>query len=373
MADKKKGESNREKKIVFTGGGTGGSVAPLLAIAEELAQTAEKQNFSFKFFWLGTKNGPEKEMVKELNMEFKPILAGKWRRYFSWRNFSDLAVIALAFCQSLLIIKRWRPDLVLSAGSFVSVPVVWAAWLCRVPVLIHQQDVRPGLANKLMAPAAKVVTVTFQKSLKDFGAKAIWTGNPTRAGRPPITRPAVRQKFNLSPNQAVILIIGGGTGSLALNRLVAGSLPELSRLGQVIHLTGKGKNVSQPQASKNYQAYEFLPPSLLLALLELATVVVSRCGLGVLTELSFLAKAAILIPIPNSHQEENAQVFARARAALVFKQNKLKPDKFISAVKSIIGNKQLKQQLEKNIKGLIKPQAEKEISKIILRLLYELK
>jgi UDP-N-acetylglucosamine--N-acetylmuramyl-(pentapeptide) pyrophosphoryl-undecaprenol N-acetylglucosamine transferase len=295
-------------------------------------------------------------------------LSGKWRRYFSWRNFFDPFVIFLAFFQSLFIIGRLRPAVVLSAGSFVSVPVAWAAWVWRVPVLIHQQDVVPGLANKLMAPVARVITVTFEKSLADFGSKAVWTGNPLRPSLRQLPEPkAIQQKFGLQADQPIILIVGGGTGSLAINKLVAQSLKDLTSLGQIVHITGKNKGLNL--RGKNYYSYEFLSPTDLLAVLNLADVVVSRCGLGLLTELSFFAKAALLIPIPDSHQEQNAQVFAQAQAAVVLEQKNLDPQKFVQTIKNILEDKNLKQQLEKNIKKVMKSGAEKEISEIILKVI----
>ncbi len=152
---------NKSKKILLTGGGTGGSVVPLLAIVDEMKKQSDKE---YNFLWLGSKKGPEKEMVEAENIRFRIILSGKWRRYFSIKDFTDLFKIKLAFWQSILIIIKEKPSLVISAGSFISVPVVWAAWLWRVPALVHQQDVRPGLANRLMAPFATVITVAFEKS-----------------------------------------------------------------------------------------------------------------------------------------------------------------------------------------------------------------
>ncbi|MBU4014724.1 glycosyltransferase, partial [Patescibacteria group bacterium] len=166
------------KKILLTGGGTGGSVAPLLAISDVGCRMSDVGKF--KFTWIGTRNGVEKQMVQKENIKFISIASGKFRRYFSIKNFIDLFKIIFAFFQSLAILIKEKPALVMSAGSFVSVPVVWAAWLLRVPVLIHQQDVRHGLANKLMAPFANVITVTFEKSLADYGKKAVWTGNPAQ-------------------------------------------------------------------------------------------------------------------------------------------------------------------------------------------------
>ncbi|MCU0679037.1 MAG: tryptophan synthase subunit alpha, partial [Planctomycetes bacterium] len=144
-------------KICLTGGGTGGSVSPLLAIVDDL-RARKQPDIKYDFYWLGTNSGPEKEMVAKEKIPFKAIAGGKLRRYFSWQNFLDPLKIIFGFGQSLLFLANWRPHLVISAGSYISVPVVWAGWILRIPVLIHQQDYEPGLANKLMAPFAKKIT-----------------------------------------------------------------------------------------------------------------------------------------------------------------------------------------------------------------------
>ena len=165
--------SNQKKnKIMLTGGGTGGSVSPLLAVVDEL----KKQGDYYSFVWVGTKKGPEKFMVEREGIKFITIANGKLRRYFCLQNFIDPFKIIFGFFQSIKILNKERPKIVMSAGGFVSVPAVWAAGLLRIPVLIHQLDARPGLANKLMAPFASVVTTTFEKSVNDYGNKAEWIG-----------------------------------------------------------------------------------------------------------------------------------------------------------------------------------------------------
>ncbi|MEA3464105.1 MAG: undecaprenyldiphospho-muramoylpentapeptide beta-N-acetylglucosaminyltransferase [Patescibacteria group bacterium] len=387
------------KKILLTGGGTGGSVAPLLAVVDELRmkeaellrlQSNRRSSASNAFFWLGAKNGPEKRMVKDAGIKFKPIFSGKFRRYFSLRNFIDPIFIFVGFFQAFFIILKWRPNLVMSAGSFVSVPVVWAAWLLRVPILIHQQDARPGLANKLMARFARIITVTFKKSLSDYGEKAVWTGNLIRqsltddpamslrsnvAGRRPRNiaqlkrgRQTTNDKFKLSKNLPVVLIIGGGTGALAINQLVEQSLDELIEFCQIIHITGKSKvpnYIPQYSAGINYKFFEFLNAGQMAQAYAAADVAVSRCGMGVLTELSYLAKPAILIPIPNSHQEENAEIFKEKKAAIVLDQKELTAGKLADNIKKLLDDKMLRDKLSNNISRVIKRGANKKIAEII--------
>ncbi len=366
------------KKILLTGGGTGGSVVPLLAVAEELC----KPPSGFRatgWLWLGTKKGFEKQMVENAGIKFKPIFSGKFRRYFSLRNFIDPFLIIFGFAQSFFIILKWRPDLVMSAGSFVSVPVVWAAWLLRIPVLIHQQDVRPGLANKLMAPFAKIITVTFEKSLADYGEKAVWTGNPVRSKKLKVTclrLPAQTgrqgskklEEFGFKNDLPVVLVIGGGTGAMAINKLIGQSLDKLTKFCQIIHITGKNKKTNTQHPTPNTQTYEFLNARQMAEAYSASDIVVSRCGMGVLTELSYLSKPAILIPIPDSHQEENAKIFKEKNAAIVLDQKKLTGEILIDNIKKLINDKELRDEISNNIGRVIKRGANERIIKIIRQL-----
>src|SRR3989339_1447610 len=164
-------------RILFSGGGTLGSVTPLIAIAQEI----RKRQPQAEFLWLGTRNGPEISIVSRYGMPFEKIFSGKLRRYFSWHNFLDPFLILLGFFQALSTIIKFKPSAVMTAGGYVAVPVVWAAWLMRRPVTIHQEDVRPSITNKLTARFAGTITVTFQKSLADFPkGKTSWIGNPVR-------------------------------------------------------------------------------------------------------------------------------------------------------------------------------------------------
>ena len=371
----------KTKKIMFSGGGTGGSVTPLLAVAEKmLVEDTEPDKIKLELFFVGTANGPEKGMVEASNkkmavdgfiaLKFIPLSSGKFRRYFSLANFFDIFKISAAFFQSLILLTRERPAIVISAGSFVSVPLVFAASLKKIPVLIHQQDIRPGLANKLMAPYARAVTVTFENSLGDYGAKAVWTGNPIndlRKYQEMISE--TRAKYKLDSRKPLILITGGGTGAAAINELVFKAICHcekrsdeaismLTDFYQIIHLTGKGKLPSSDQAASlknsNYQVFEFLNNEELLSLMAVANLVISRCGIATLTELAALSKPAILIPMPDTHQEDNAAVFSSAEAAVVLDQRELTPEKLVAEVKRILSDATLKEKLQNNISKVIK-------------------
>ena len=347
-------------KILLTGGGTGGSVAPLLALADELGFE------NFKFLWVGTRRGIEKQMVSKENIRFKAIASGKLRRYFSLRNLIDPLFIIIGFIQSFFIILKYRPNWIITAGSFVSVPVVWAGWILRRRILVHQQDVRPGLANLLMAPFANQVTVTFEKSLADYSKKATWIGNPTHIVKTHCNASHTHAShFNLKKNLLTILVLGGGTGSLFINKLVTESKKELSKIAQTIHVTGKNRALAEINNSDNYFAYEFLDFSQMQEAYQRADIVVSRCGMSTLTELSCYQKPAILIPIPDTHQIDNARIFEEYSAAVVLDQPVLEKTFFLKKIKELLTDEELQQQLSANISKIIKKNASQELAKII--------
>lgn len=342
--------ATKKIKIILSGGGTGGTVTPLLAIAREFYHKYDNSSFVF----IGTHSGPEKvlaeEVAKDLPLTFKPMLSGKWRRYLSIKNFTDFFNIGGAFFQAIYILKQERPDLVISVGAFVSVPLVWVAKFLKIPVLIHQQDLRPGLANRLMARAANIITVTFPSSLKVYGAKAVLTGNPYYL--PTLTsREVVFKKYNLELDRPLILIFGGGTGSVSINEAVKNNLTDLLCVSQVVHVSGVGKLTGE--ARIGYFCTEFLSNTDLLEVMSVSDIIVARPGLGTLTELSALKKASILVPMPNSHQEDNAQACADTGAAVYIEQKDLE-DKLVRTVSDLLSSEVKRLALEKNMSSIIK-------------------
>jgi UDP-N-acetylglucosamine--N-acetylmuramyl-(pentapeptide) pyrophosphoryl-undecaprenol N-acetylglucosamine transferase len=348
------------KKVILSGGGTGGSVTPILAIASAMARDYK----NLKFIFVGTDSGPEKEMLlslKNLEIEFLTLPAGKWRRYFSLNNFFDLFKIISAFFKSRKLLKDEKPDLIITAGSFASVPLVYAAACKKLPILVHQQDVKPGLANKLMAPFARIITVVFEKSLVDYGPKAVLTGNPIIIPEN-LTWPEEVPEHFLGKDKPLVLFIGGGTGALALNDLVFKTKDKLQEKARLVHLTGRGK--ISAEFSDNYIPLEFLDNKKVLALMQRADIVVSRCGLAVLTELSVLKKASILIPMPATHQEDNAETFSRLKAAIVLNQNNLSVDEFTETIFNLLDDKNKRQELESNISHIMKRDAAASVAAI---------
>lgn len=292
---------NKKNKIILCGGGTLGSVSPLLAVAEQ---------YKAEYLFVGSENGPEKNFVLSQGIDnFQSIKSGKLRRYFDWQNFVDIFRIKLAFWQSIKIILKFRPNIILTAGSFVAVPMAWAGWLMRVPVVVHQQDIEIGLANKLMAPFAKKITVVFSEQGKHFNrSKVLVTGNPVRD-----------KKVVLESPRPLIVITGGGLGARSMNEFLKPFIDRMLIDFDVYHLLGS-KNADQALSDKEgYYPDKFVNKGM-LDILAQADIIISRAGMSLISEAAKLKKALILIPMPDSHQERNAGFLAKRNAALMVKQ-----------------------------------------------------
>jgi UDP-N-acetylglucosamine--N-acetylmuramyl-(pentapeptide) pyrophosphoryl-undecaprenol N-acetylglucosamine transferase len=357
-------------KILLVGGGSGGPVTPLLAVAEEIKNTHPKA----EFLLVGTKKGPETEMAERAKIAFLTIPAGKLRRYFSLRNIAAPFLVLAGFFKAFTILRKFKPDCIFGAGSFVQVPVVWAAWFFKVPVVLHQQDLHPSLANTICQMAAKKITVTFEDSVTDFWSgtgilykhnkedKVIFTGNPFRKNLLNFTREQGQKEFNLVSDLPVLLVLGGGTGAEFLNELIEKSLPALTKSVQIIHSTGHNK--STLEASKNYHPFEFI--SNMGEAYAAADIVLCRAGLSTITELSNLEKLSIIVPMPKSHQELNGYMLAKLDAAIVVTQERLNSIILTELVRKLLFEHKLQQELKKNISKIMPKNSVTKISEIIV-------
>ena len=302
-------------KIFFSGGGTLGSVMPLLAIKESIAQRYKNT----AFFWCGTKGGVEIEILHKQHIPFFALYCGKLRRYFSVKTILDGVYIVMGIIQSLYLLKKHTPDVCISAGGFVSFPLHVAAKLLGIPTWVHQQDVHIGLANKLLAPLASCVTVSVPELQKKFPKKEVHVlGNPVRKNIYTGDKRKAREIFGLQKNVPVVFVTGGGTGAIKLNEMIYDVLPQLEGKCQLVHLTGKNRGSKQIVDLKKqyswYHPHEFLSENI-HHLYTIADIVIFRGGFGTLTELSALKKAAICIP-KSGHQEKNAAYFAEKKALI---------------------------------------------------------
>ena len=348
-------------RILLAGGGTLGSVTPVLAVAQEL----RRRDPSVELLWIGTGGGPERRLVEHLGIEFRVIASGRLRRWLTWRNLVLPFCVLWGLFDSLSVLRKWRPDVVFHAGGFVAVPLTWSAWLLRIPVHIHQLDWRPGLANRLSAPFAASISVSFEKSLRDFGGRrTVLTGNPVRSEVLGADREDGHALFGLSADRPTVLVLGGGTGAAALNRLVVEALPYLRSDFQVIHVTGLNKMVRPPDWTGTYLQFDFLNERMPSAL-AVADLVVTRAGMGTLTELAALGRPAVIVPMPRSHQEDNAELFVRAGAAVGFNQNSPGVD-LSELVSSLCNDREQLNRLALAMHGLNSSQAARRVAELVL-------
>lgn len=324
-------------KIILSGGGTLGPVVPLLAIAEAYrAQYPETQ-----FIWVGTPRGPERELIQEHTIPFVTIGAGKWRRYFSLLNVFDIFRTFFAFFQAIVLIIKEKPALLISAGGFVSVPLHWAGALFGVPAWVHQQDIRLGLANKLMFPFATKITTAVRDSVGKLSEKKTeWLGNPVR-DLSVVDKAVALKKFNIPSGAPVIFALGGGTGSSSVNNLIFETLSHLPQNWHVIHLTGKDRPDNQVRTMGNafphYHAFPFFTDQMKDAY-ALADIVVARAGFSTLTELAALSKAAVIMPMFGTHQEDNARTFADQGGIILIKRGDNTGTNLVTLLTSLMNN-----------------------------------
>lgn len=347
-------------KIILSGGGTLGPVVPLLAITEACKQ----QGLEVDFIWVGTKNGPEKDIVAQYDIPFYTMIAGKWRRYFSFWNVVDIFKIILAFFRSFFFLWQHKPNLLISGGGFVSVPLHWAAAVLSIPTWIHQQDVEPGLANRLMAKTAKKITTAIREGADNFDyRKTEWLGNPSRdlGG---VDKNIAYNNFNIPVGSPVIFALGGGTGSEKINQWIIEALPSWSKSWHVIHLTGKERRgetqemAASSGAFANYHVYKFFTHEMKDAF-ALADVVIARAGFSTITELASLSKAAVLLPMPESHQEKNVKILADNNAVISMNQKTDNGLKLAQVVKQLMSYPAERKQLGDRLNKIL-PRAKAE-------------
>jgi UDP-N-acetylglucosamine--N-acetylmuramyl-(pentapeptide) pyrophosphoryl-undecaprenol N-acetylglucosamine transferase len=352
--------------IIFTGGGSLGPVTPLIAVMRSLRELQPDASFS----WIGTRGGVEERIVQQAGMSFHAVSSGKLRRYLDWQNLTDLGRIVAGFFQSIGLLRSLKADVVVSAGGFVAVPVAWAAWVLRIPVHVHQQDVVPGLANKLTLPVAASLSVALERSLKDFPRQhPVWTGNPIRPEVLAGAAAAGRAAFALEAGVPTVLVTGGGTGATTLNDIVRKALPLLVPSMQLIHSTGVGK-ADPAVAHARYHQVELITSDMPQAL-AVADLVVTRAGMGSLTELAALGKPSIVVPMPGTHQEPNARAYTSGGGAVQLDQRTLTPESFASAVHAILADPAQLRAMANGMRALHVDNAAQRIAAMVLALVRE--
>jgi len=320
-----------------------GSVSPLIATAQYLIK--EKKITNADFIWIGSYGGPERKVITELHWSYQPLHSGKWRRYFSWQNFTDLIKVLIGFFQSLIIIIREHPTVMVTAGSFLAIPFYLAAKLTGVKVIIHQLDLPVGLANRIMAHGACAITVSWPELVSAFSRAIEYIGTPIRDSILRVkSSPLQQQLVTEINNRPVILITGGGTGADQLNNFIDQIIDQLTNQYFVIHLTGVNKIGSRINKKGCYYVNEFFDEEQMGFVLQRADLIVSRAGIGALSEMLALGKKVLIIPIADSHQEKNAQYFRERQLVDVIYSSELTKELFLSTVSSSLLQHDLVQQ-----------------------------
>lgn len=351
-------------KILFSGGGTLGPVTPLLAIRESIS----KQYPDAEFVWIGTSKGPERQLVEEADVRFVTLVSGKLRRYISFWNLIDIFKIIIAFFQSFYILWRENPDVCVSAGGYVSVPLHWAAWWFGIPMWIHQQDIRVGLANRLMVGSARVITTATKAQMKHFPKrKTQWLGNPVREEIVSGSKKEAQQLFDLKKDLPVIFIMGGGTGSMRVNQMVAEAVGHLSTESQVLHLSGRERPQDQVVRAMDlydtYHVYQFFTHEMKHAYAA-ADIIVSRGGFGSLTEIAALGKPAIIIPKPG-HQVQNVKQLEKSGAVIYVDERTSNGLHLSGIIKDLLRDTEKQTSLAQNLSQTLPRARDEHVGEII--------
>ena len=324
-------------KIVLTGGGTAGHVTPNLAIIPGL------QEQGMELHYIGRKKGIERELLESTDVIYHSIAAGKLRRYFDLKNITDLALILLGFWQSFWLLLKIRPHLIFSKGGFVSCPVVWSAWLQRVPVVIHESDLTPGLANKLSAPFATKILYSFPETARYLPpSKAILAGIPVRESLLKGNSEEGKRICAFDTAKPVIMIIGGSLGSQIVNRHIRQALKQLLKNYSICHICGKGNIEPALETTTDYCQFEYVLEEL-PHLFALADVIISRAGATTLFELLALKKPSLLIPLSRKasrgDQILNARSFENQKLCLVLQEDDLSTNALVNHIERLFGQK----------------------------------
>lgn len=325
------------KRIVLTGGGTAGHVTPNIALLPALKEAG------YEIFYIGSYNGMEKSLIADFDISYYGISSGKLRRYFDVKNFTDPFRVIKGFFEAKKLMKELHPDVVFSKGGFVSVPVVIAAKRNKIPVIIHESDMTPGLANKLSFSSAKKICCNFPETVGKLPReKAVLTGSPIRKELREGDAGKGRSFCKIASDKPVILIMGGSLGAANVNKAVRKILPALLKDFYVVHLCGKGKLDESLKDTPGYVQFEYIKDEL-KDLFAMSDLVISRAGANAICELLYLHKPNLLIPLSvnasRGDQVLNARSFEKQGFSVVLEEEELTDEVLEAAVRDLYANR----------------------------------
>lgn len=326
------------KHIVLTGGGTAGHVTPNIALIPRLKE------LGYQISYIGSYDGIEKKLIEELDIPYYGISSGKLRRYFDLKNFSDPFRVLKGFSQAKKLLKELKPDVIFSKGGFVTVPVVIAAKKCKIPAIIHESDMTPGLANRLCLSSAAKICCNFPETVSSLPKdKAVLTGTPIRQELMNGNKEAARNFCGFTDEKPTLMVIGGSLGAASINENIRKILPELLKDFQVIHLCGKGKTDESLKSTKNYVQFEYIKDEL-PDLFALADIVISRAGANAICEINALKKPNLLIPLSanasRGDQILNARSFERQGFSMVMEEEEITEQSLLNAIRQLYANRE---------------------------------
>lgn len=327
------------KKIILTGGGTAGHVTPNIALIPHLRKNG------YEVSYIGSFEGIEKKLISDFpDITYYGISTGKFRRYFDMKNFTDPFRVIKGYAQALRILKQIRPDVIFSKGGFVSVPVVRAAASLKIPCIIHESDMTPGLANRLCIPVASKICCNFPETLKLLPEnKAVLSGSPIREELFRGHRESALRLCGFNVLKPVIMVIGGSLGSSNINQIVRSALPQLLKDFQVVHLCGKDKIDNLLLNTTGYKQFEYVKNEL-KDIYALSDIIISRAGANAISEILALKKPNLLIPLPaassRGDQLLNAHSFESQGYSMVIQENALTPETLVEHVHELFFTRQ---------------------------------
>lgn len=325
------------KKIVMTGGGTAGHVTPNIALFDSL------QKDGYEIHYIGSYEGIEKGLIEDKKIPYYGISSGKFRRYRSWKNLTDPFRVLHGFFQARRLLGRIRPNVVFSKGGFVSVPVAMAAKTRHIPVIIHESDLTPGLANKLAMPSATKVCCNFPETLPYLPKeKAVLTGSPIRQELLHGNKQAAKDFCGFTGDLPILMVMGGSIGSVYINNAIRGCIDTLLTKYQIIHLCGKGNIDESLKDKKGYAQFEYISENL-PDLFAAADLVVARAGANSICELLALHKPNILIPLSRNasrgDQILNANSFAKQGFSAVLEEEEVTSEKLMATIDDVMAHR----------------------------------
>lgn len=326
------------KRIVLTGGGSAGHVTPNIALIPALKKAG------FEIFYIGSYTGIEKKLIEDYSIPYFGISTGKLRRYFDPKNFSDPFRVLKGFSEATKLLRKINPDIVFSKGGYVSVPVVRAAGLLKIPYIVHESDMTPGLANKLSMTGARKICCNFPETMKLLPAdKAVLTGTPIREELGMGSKEAGKELCGFTDDKPILMVIGGSLGAQSINETVRYALPRLLPHFNVVHICGKEKMDNLKLTVPGYKQFEYVKEEL-KDIFAMADIVVSRAGANSICELLALKKPNILIPLSikssRGDQMYNARSFEQQGFSLVIDNEDLDEDILVETIDDLYRNRE---------------------------------